>query len=485
MKPRRDTLLRTIRQSVQLLARQSDRPETLSLLSVIDACANELLMREKPDFFLDHYREGKRLLETGAGRFPSHSCVGLPDLDAHSHPDALDQGIATVTRELEHLVSGMAAHRRESTPDALLRQIGEWELALYAHRLDDGGGRAGQPDRIGREEFERYLRERCPHWRNLALQDFRAIPGGFSKFTYRFDTLDDVNGAQQFVARVEPPVKFMDLDGMDIANEYPVVLYAHRAGLPVAEPMWFEEDRNRLGSRFIVSRRVPGEVYGTVKAMDRVLPESVVRMLAETLARIHTTPLDPDDPLLRRSHLNRWMAYPTLPENTAGLIDYWARQAPANLSDASPLLAEAIGWLRGNVPPDDLPFCLIHGDAGLHNMLVHEGQLSALLDWENARVGDPSEDFAHFFNGVGDKVDRAHFMRLYREAGGPDVDEYRYRYFKVYSCMNNSLACLATLARLDRYEQCNVNWSLYGLHFAHHYLSQLRGAISHAEEARS
>lgn len=38
---------------------------------------------------------------------------------------------------------------------------------------------------------------------------------------------------------------------------------------------------------------------------------------------------------------------------------------------------------------------LVHGDFGLSNLLWHEsGRISAVLDWEHARFGDPREDWA-------------------------------------------------------------------------------------------
>jgi len=37
---------------------------------------------------------------------------------------------------------------------------------------------------------------------------------------------------------------------------------------------------------------------------------------------------------------------------------------------------------------------LVHGDFGYGNVFVHEGRVSALLDWQNARYGDPAFDLA-------------------------------------------------------------------------------------------
>ena len=47
--------------------------------------------------------------------------------------------------------------------------------------------------------------------------------------------------------------------------------------------------------------------------------------------------------------------------------------------------------LRRNVPRP-LPLVLVHGDFNPANFLYEGGKVTALIDWENARIGDPRED---------------------------------------------------------------------------------------------
>jgi aminoglycoside phosphotransferase (APT) family kinase protein len=487
MRPRRKALIRTLRTSAAMAVAQTDRPELLSLLGVIDVCANELMLREQPAFYLGYYREACDLIERGrllpGVSDPGQPASAYPQFGDNPHPDLLDLATESATEALEGLATQLAGSGNAAVRQ-FLADVSAWELRLYAHRLTDGGGKSRDSGMFTRDAFEAYLRDRWPEWTDLKLTQFRMIPGGFSKFTLLFETEDGVNGAQQLVARVEPPVKFMELDGMDIRNEFPVVLTAFCAGLPVAEPLWLEADEGRLGRRFFVSRKVAGEVYGTAKGGDRELPEDVVRMLAQAMARIHSTPLDPHDPLITRSHLARWLAMPDMRANTLGLVDYWAGQIALSGVEPSPIVAQGIAWLRTNVPDDELAPCLIHGDVGLHNMMIADGRLVALLDWENSRAGDPAEDFAMLFATVGDKIDRSRFMQMYHEAGGPPISDYRLRYFDAYGAMFATIGAQATLARLDRFEQANVAWSLFGLQFTHHYASSLPGLIERAEAVR-
>lgn len=477
MTPNRQTLLRAIRSATAMIAGKIEDPEIAGLLGVVDTCANELALREDPAFYQAYHARGNALLNEGralAGEQPR-------DLDGGElHGAPLDIEIGRVAEALENRVTELVS-RRDPASLAFIRAATEWELALYSHRLNEGGNPAKPVAMFGRDAFEAYLRERWPEWTDLELTHFEMFPGGFSKFTVMFETKDAVNGVQRLVARVEPPVKFMDLDGMDVACEFPVVLLAYRAGLPLAEPLWLEDDITKLGRRFFVSRRVDGSVMGTAKGSDEAIPEEVLRMLATTMARIHRTPLDRNDPLIQSSHLGKWLDFPNLKANSLGLVDYWTGQMPLNGVKGSPILAHAIAWLRANVPEDDGPFSLIHGDIGLHNMMVENGKLNALLDWENSRIGDPAEDFAMLFAGIGDKVDRNDFMQLYREAGGCDISEQRLDWFAVYGGVYITIGALAVLARLDTYEQANLAGALFGLKFAHHYASSLPGLIAKAE----
>ena len=52
------------------------------------------------------------------------------------------------------------------------------------------------------------------------------------------------------------------------------------------------------------------------------------------------------------------------------------------------------------------PARVVHGDYGVHNCMVgQDGNLTAVLDWEIATLGDPLADFAYALNGWGDPGD--------------------------------------------------------------------------------
>jgi Phosphotransferase enzyme family len=52
-------------------------------------------------------------------------------------------------------------------------------------------------------------------------------------------------------------------------------------------------------------------------------------------------------------------------------------------------------FLLSDPLPADRPRRLVHGDVGFHNMMMRDGRLAAILDWELTHIGDPAEDIGY------------------------------------------------------------------------------------------
>jgi hypothetical protein len=60
----------------------------------------------------------------------------------------------------------------------------------------------------------------------------------------------------------------------------------------------------------------------------------------------------------------------------------------------TPLLRLASRVLRRTLPRDPARPSVLHGDVGAGNFMCENGRVTAMLDWEQAHVGDPHEDLA-------------------------------------------------------------------------------------------
>lgn len=116
-----------------------------------------------------------------------------------------------------------------------------------------------------------------------------------------------------------------------------------------------------------------------------------------------------------------------------------------------PILALGLKWLEDNCPAPVEPV-LNHGDFRLGNLLVEEGRLTGVLDWELAHFGDWHEDVAFGCMpvwrfgayerpalGLGSLED---YLAAYEAAGGRPVDPARFRFWTIYRMVWWALGCL-------------------------------------------
>lgn len=107
----------------------------------------------------------------------------------------------------------------------------------------------------------------------------------------------------------------------------------------------------------------------------------------------------------------------------------------ANLAAGSdPILQLALAWLAQNVPADNGPAVILHGDAGPGNFLHDHDRVVALLDWELTHLGDPAEDLAQIQvrSLIQPFVPIADVLTAYADAGGRPVDGARLAFYRLY-----------------------------------------------------
>ena len=120
-----------------------------------------------------------------------------------------------------------------------------------------------------------------------------------------------------------------------------------------------------------------------------------------------------------------------------------ARPAPV------PLLGALLAWAERNCPQDEVAPAVLWGDPGAHNMLVADGHVSALLDWELTHVGDPLDDLGAAVWSCLGSFDPDDVVAGYEEVGGA-VDRQRLSYFVALACATRSVMVVnGTAAWID------------------------------------
>ncbi len=221
----------------------------------------------------------------------------------------------------------------------------------------------------------------------------------------------------------------------DMLGEFELLQVLAREGLPVPEPIAAGSPDGRA---ILVSARVAGETLGgrVLRALDESGRAALARDFAKAAADIHRvgTPS---------------VAGLAVAAEPVDQVDAY-RDVRLALAPHRPVLALAEWWLR-NHPPEAAPTVLCHGDLRLGNLIIEDGTLRAVIDWELAHLGHPAEDLgwscvrAWRFGGQGAAlgcVDRETLLADYERFGGSPVSADTLRHHEVLGTWKWGLMCL-------------------------------------------
>lgn len=126
---------------------------------------------------------------------------------------------------------------------------------------------------------------------------------------------------------------------------------------------------------------------------------------------------------------------PVTPRDHALLeLDLWGNMLRDRVRRPTPLAHCGYAILRALAPDYDGPAALCHGDVGPKNFLFEDGEITALIDWEFAHLGDPMDDLAWWmFRGhewLGAGGDLGSQLRRWSDRTGIAVDVDRLAYYR-------------------------------------------------------
>lgn len=153
-------------------------------------------------------------------------------------------------------------------------------------------------------------------------------------------------------------------DPESLRREQVVLGHARASGVPVPPILFSDLDGEVLGEPLLVLEYLEGEVAGRVSD-----PERFARDVADAMATIH------------RIDTSGW-----------GLDSSGPVRAPFP-EPGRPVLERAYAALTPHLETF-ASTTLLHGDMWPGNLLVRDGRLVGILDWEDARLGDPLIDIA-------------------------------------------------------------------------------------------
>lgn len=278
------------------------------------------------------------------------------------------------------------------------------------------------------------------------------IAGGSSKVHHAFSA-SWFNGTKrvkrQLILRQEPPSGVVKSD----VKVESIILSALRGGeIPVPLLQWSDLGAIWFETPSLIFERSRGEADRAVLrdkdpfSLGLEGRIDLARAIAGLLAELHA--MDPAE-----NSLDLVLPYP----DDAVLTEFGRWDYAIDREDLDPdrRLQPARDWLTVNMQSAPGWLSLVHGDFRPANVLVDDGRISALLDWEMAHLGDPAEDVGwytcslyrteHFPEGwtVED------FLARYVERGGPEIEPERLKFWQVFAVLKLAVIALRAARNVE------------------------------------
>ncbi|RFA08524.1 phosphotransferase family protein [Subtercola boreus] len=214
--------------------------------------------------------------------------------------------------------------------------------------------------------------------------DWQRIGDGQSNITYRID-----RGAETFILRRGPRPP-LPRSTHDMLREARIQHLVGERGIPVPRILASTGDESILGVPFYVMSFLDGEVItDEIPVMLDTLEQRRATSVAivESLVALHSVDVT-TGPLAAFGRPDGYLARQV--ERFASL---WGVTSKRTL----PAVAELGDWLRGTVP-DSQRASVVHGDYRAGNLMFASrapAEVTAILDWEMATLGDPLADLGY------------------------------------------------------------------------------------------
>jgi aminoglycoside phosphotransferase (APT) family kinase protein len=241
-----------------------------------------------------------------------------------------------------------------------------------------------------------WIQERLQAWaadevgdRRVRVEALRRTSAGFSRENWNFD-LVDASGRRALIARRDPVGSVLETDR---AVETAILRALERTEVPAPRVVWSDPQGARLGRPTLVMERAAGDCDWFVLNGERALDVRVdlARQLCDRLADIHRVDW-------RAIGLGNVLEDPG---EAAAIraVDHWEAELRRVALEPQPELEVVLAWLRAHAPVPPA-VTLVHADFKPGNVLLTGDDVTLVLDWETAHLGDPQEDLGWVTNPV-------------------------------------------------------------------------------------
>jgi aminoglycoside phosphotransferase (APT) family kinase protein len=237
---------------------------------------------------------------------------------------------------------------------------------------------------------------------------------------------------EPLIARRDPLGGLLETDR---ATEFALLRALEATDVPAPRPRWLDPTGEALGRPCLVMVREAGTCDYYALGGDAPLAGrlDLARRLCQLLVRVHEVDW-------ARAGLgdgaDAALADPG-PWASRAAVDGWEAILRGDQLEPYPELELAAAWLRANAPRNERTV-LVHGDFKVGNVLLEDGRIVALLDWELAHLGDRHEDLGwitqplrtreHYIPGA---WEREELLGYYEQVSGRPVDRHSVAWWNV------------------------------------------------------
>lgn len=321
-------------------------------------------------------------------------------------------------------------------------------------------------------------------WAFLATQingpfeilDLKRLPGGGSKEMFRFrlhrKNEQGCDREENLILRMNPGESIVETHRL---REFEMIA-AMRGVVPVPPVYWVDADGSMLGNSGMICGFVSGvakptvpegeggKISGIGAGFPKRLREPLFEEFVDHLASIHRFDW-------RQAALTAFDVPAAGSTEAASLgVEHWSRVWEEDCFEEHPVITLAQQWLKAHLPVAD-EIRIVHNDYRNGNFMFDEDtcKITAILDWELARLGDIHEDLAWvLFPGFASADEhgtplvcglgtREAFLERYQRMSGLAVDAGKLHFYTVLNLYKLAILGSATNARAAADRQSHLD----------------------------
>ena len=204
---------------------------------------------------------------------------------------------------------------------------------------------------------------------------------GYSNLTYLLSIEN-----KEYVLR-KPPIGAIKR-GHDMSREFKVQSAVKKEFSKVPKMFAYTDDAAVLGSEFYIMEKVEGIILNFKEAKKRDIPANDYKTIAnawlDTFTELHQLDYD----AIGLTNLGKPEGY------VERQVTNWGKQYLKAATKDVPSAEKVMQWMQEN-QPKNYQYCLIHNDYKYDNVVFKDNswkEITAVLDWEMATLGDPLMD---------------------------------------------------------------------------------------------